>query len=235
MSAAAQRTSRTEFPRRHAPLCRALVVSSLEESSPDRSLQRLRSTNSPSSSGNRSRAPQRPQRHVRFGGPKSNGLSKRPKSSKDVGRQNGPIFEIEPPARVSSSECGITQHARQVNSRAMSEQPNQDRVAALLKDALDGDLVHIDELRRASQEQLQLAGQALGGELTFGRMTVLRVLRDWRDGKLQTNKFIGGLCSCSLAPFRKSGRPMDGGLTFRPNPSTSTTPMMRTSTKSSSN
>ena len=66
----------------------------------------------------------------------------------------------------------------------MSEQPNQDRVVALLKDALDGDLAHIDDLRRASQKQLHLDGQALGGELTFGRMTVLRVLGDWRDGKL---------------------------------------------------
>jgi len=71
----------------------------------------------------------------------------------------------------------------------MSEQPNQDRVVTLLKDALDGDLRHIDGLRRASQEQLHLAGQALGGELTFGRMTVLRVLRDWRDGKL-TNEQV---------------------------------------------
>ena len=54
----------------------------------------------------------------------------------------------------------------------------------LLRDALDGDVVHIDELRRASQEQLHLAGQALGGELRFGRATVLRVLRDWRARKL---------------------------------------------------
>jgi hypothetical protein len=66
----------------------------------------------------------------------------------------------------------------------MSQQPNQDRVVTLLKDALDGDLGHIDELRRASQEQLHLAGQALGGELTFGRTTVLRVLTDWRAEKL---------------------------------------------------
>ena len=66
----------------------------------------------------------------------------------------------------------------------MNQQPGQDRVLELLRDALDGDVVHIDELRQASQEQLHLAGQALGGELRFGRVTVLRVLRDWRARKL---------------------------------------------------
>jgi hypothetical protein len=71
----------------------------------------------------------------------------------------------------------------------VNQQLDEDRVLKLLTDALEGDLAHIDELRRASQEQLHLAGQALGGKLTFGRMTVLRVLRDWRDGKL-TNEQV---------------------------------------------
>jgi hypothetical protein len=66
----------------------------------------------------------------------------------------------------------------------VNDQPSQDRVVALLSDALNGDASQIDELRRASQEQLHQAGQALGGELTFGRPTVLRILREWRDGQL---------------------------------------------------
>ncbi len=66
----------------------------------------------------------------------------------------------------------------------LNEQPSQDRVVALLSAALEGDVSQIDELRRASQEQLHLAGRALGGELSFGRMTVLRVLKDWSARKL---------------------------------------------------
>lgn len=66
----------------------------------------------------------------------------------------------------------------------MNEQQSQDRVIALLRDALEGDVTHIDELRRASQEQVYQAGQILGGQLTFGRAAVMRVLRDWRDRKL---------------------------------------------------
>jgi hypothetical protein len=66
----------------------------------------------------------------------------------------------------------------------MDEQPSQDRVVALLGEALEGDVAHIDELHRASPEQLHLAGQALGGQLMFGRASVLRVLRDWRARKL---------------------------------------------------
>jgi hypothetical protein len=66
----------------------------------------------------------------------------------------------------------------------MNEQPSQDRVVALLSAALEGDAAHIDELRKASREQLYLGGQALGGQLTFGRATVMRVLSDWRAQKL---------------------------------------------------
>ena len=45
---------------------------------------------------------------------------------------------------------------------------------------MNGDATRIDELRLASKKQLDSAGQALGGELSFGRDTCLRVLRDWR-------------------------------------------------------
>lgn len=41
-----------------------------------------------------------------------------------------------------------------------------------------------EELRKVSHEQLHSAGQALGGALTFGRPAVLRVLHDWRAGRL---------------------------------------------------
>lgn len=66
----------------------------------------------------------------------------------------------------------------------MSEPPSQDRVVQLLLEAIDGEVANIDELRRAPQEQVHQAGQELGGELTFGRATVLRVLQDWRAGRL---------------------------------------------------
>jgi hypothetical protein len=66
----------------------------------------------------------------------------------------------------------------------MSKDISQVRVLDLVKEALEGNATHIDELRLASHEQLQLAGQALGGQLRFGRPTVLRVLKDWRDGRL---------------------------------------------------
>ena len=90
----------------------------------------------------------------------------------------------------------------------------------LLRDALDGDVVHIDELRRASQEQLQAAGQALGGHLTFGRPTVLRILRDWRDGNLTDDHvrcwallmFVGAFPDdCRPQGWRpdRSGQPID--------------------------
>ena len=66
----------------------------------------------------------------------------------------------------------------------MSKPLNQDRVVALLGEALEGDGAHIDELRKASKEQLRLAGQVLGGQLAIGRPAVLRVLRDWHTRKL---------------------------------------------------
>jgi hypothetical protein len=66
----------------------------------------------------------------------------------------------------------------------MNEEPSQDRVVVLLTEALEGEAAHIDELRRASQDQLHLAGQALGGQLMFGRHFVLLVLSDWRARKL---------------------------------------------------
>jgi hypothetical protein len=66
----------------------------------------------------------------------------------------------------------------------MAEELSQDRVVALLNEALAGDIAQIGELRHASHEQLRLACQALEGELTFGRPTVRRVLTDWRDRKV---------------------------------------------------
>lgn len=66
----------------------------------------------------------------------------------------------------------------------MNDRPSQDRIVVLLSDALNGDVSQIDELRHASQEQLHTAGEALGRQLRFGRPTVLRVLREWRDGQL---------------------------------------------------
>lgn len=66
----------------------------------------------------------------------------------------------------------------------MSEDISQVRVVGLVKEALEGNATHIDELRRVSHEQLHLAGQALGSQLSFGRPTALRVLKDWRDGRL---------------------------------------------------
>jgi hypothetical protein len=66
----------------------------------------------------------------------------------------------------------------------MSKDLSQVRVRELVNEALAGNATHIEELRRASHEQLHLAGQALGGQLSFGRPTLLRVLKDWRDGRL---------------------------------------------------
>jgi hypothetical protein len=65
----------------------------------------------------------------------------------------------------------------------LTEELNAD-VVALLRDALDGDATRIEQLRKASQEQLHSAGHALGGALTFGRPAVLRVLHDWRAGRV---------------------------------------------------
>jgi hypothetical protein len=66
----------------------------------------------------------------------------------------------------------------------MSNDISQGRVLELVEQSLEGDATEINELRRASHEQLNLAGQALGDQLSFGRPTVLRVLKDWRDGRL---------------------------------------------------
>jgi hypothetical protein len=66
----------------------------------------------------------------------------------------------------------------------VNQQLDEDRVLKLLTDALKGDVDHIDELCRASQEQINLAGKALGGHLTFGCATVIRVLKDRRARKL---------------------------------------------------
>jgi hypothetical protein len=64
------------------------------------------------------------------------------------------------------------------------ERPSQQRVSQLLAEALDGNARNIDELRAATREQLDIAGKALGGEPAVGRSSVLRILRDWRDGAL---------------------------------------------------
>jgi hypothetical protein len=64
------------------------------------------------------------------------------------------------------------------------ESPSQLRVSELLAEALAGDASNIGELRAATREQIELAGKALGGEPLVGRPSVLRVLRDWRDGAL---------------------------------------------------
>lgn len=66
----------------------------------------------------------------------------------------------------------------------MIEQPSPVAVVALLRDALDGDATRIEELRKTTPRQLQAAGVELGGELSFGRPTVLRVLHDWRAGRI---------------------------------------------------
>jgi len=58
------------------------------------------------------------------------------------------------------------------------------RVIQLLDQTLKGDATGIDELRPATQTRLHEAGQALGGQLGFGRATTLRVLEDWRAGRL---------------------------------------------------
>ncbi len=66
----------------------------------------------------------------------------------------------------------------------MSELQSQERVVQLLREAVDGQVANIDELRGASQQQLQRAGQAVGDDLAVGRAAVLRVLHDWRAGLL---------------------------------------------------
>jgi hypothetical protein len=75
-----------------------------------------------------------------------------------------------------------------------------DRVALLLQKALNGDASTINELRGVSQAALKAAGEQLGGRLSFGRPTVLRVLMDWRAGRVTEEQvrswallmFIGG-------------------------------------------
>lgn len=101
----------------------------------------------------------------------------------------------------------------------MNDQPSQDRVVALLSDTINGDISQIDELRRASQAQLHQAGEALGGQLTFGRPTVLRILREWRDGQLTDDQvrcwallmFYGGFPDDCRPPGarRGPGQPID--------------------------
>ncbi len=59
-----------------------------------------------------------------------------------------------------------------------------DRVAQLLRKALEGDASTVDELRGVSQADLRAASEQLGGKPSFGRPTVLRVLGDWRDGRV---------------------------------------------------
>ena len=60
----------------------------------------------------------------------------------------------------------------------------RNRVAALLRRALEGDASTVDELRSVSQADLKIAGDQLGGQLEFGRSTVVRVLMDWREGRV---------------------------------------------------
>src|SRR5256885_10966354 len=64
----------------------------------------------------------------------------------------------------------------------VSELQSQERVVQLLREAIDGQVANIDELRGASQQQLQRAGQAVGDDLAVGRAAVLRLLHDWRAG-----------------------------------------------------
>jgi hypothetical protein len=66
----------------------------------------------------------------------------------------------------------------------VSEILDQDRTVALLSEALNGDAARINELRQASQQQLHLAGQALGGHLRLARTSVLRVVKEWHASGL---------------------------------------------------
>jgi hypothetical protein len=66
----------------------------------------------------------------------------------------------------------------------VSEILDLDRTVALLSEALNGDAARINELRHASQQQLHLAGQALGGHLRLARTSVLRVVKEWHASGL---------------------------------------------------
>ena len=96
--------------------------------------------------------------------------------------------------------------------------PSQERVSELLGEALEGNARNIDELRAATREQLHLAGKALGGELSVGRPSVLRVLRDWRHGAVTAEQvhwwalllFVGAFPQ-EWSPFgwrSRGGRPL---------------------------
>jgi hypothetical protein len=89
----------------------------------------------------------------------------------------------------------------------VTDLPSDDRVVVLLHDAINGKASQIDELRRAPQEQLHKAGQALGGQLTFGRPTVLQILRDWRDGQLTDDQVRCWALLMFHGAFPDDGRP----------------------------
>ena len=83
---------------------------------------------------------------------------------------------------VDRNEEGVLAGTVDRLKAAMSERLSQERVEQLLREAIDGQVANIDELRIASQQQVHRAGQAVGGDLAVGRMAVLRVLHDWRAG-----------------------------------------------------
>jgi hypothetical protein len=65
-----------------------------------------------------------------------------------------------------------------------NEVGRQDPYVRALSAVLAGDASRILELRSASHDRLLTAAEALGSHLRFGRSTVLRILKDWRVGKI---------------------------------------------------
>jgi len=134
-------------------------------------------------------------------------LTKRPETSQRI--TGPPTFDRAAPSSVLDRL-----------KASMSEPLDQNHVVALLRETLEGDGARIDELRRASQDQLGLAGQALGGQLTFGRATVLRILRDWRARRLTDEQvrwwallMFAGAFPDDWTPYgwrlRQPGQPLD--------------------------
>ena len=85
----------------------------------------------------------------------------------------------------------------------MDSNERQLEIVQLLRSALEGDASAMDKLRTASQPELLTAGQTLGGRLTFGRPTILRVLTEWRSGRVRTHQ----VQSWALLMFM--GEPLD--------------------------
>jgi len=104
---------------------------------------------------------------------------------------------------VPKASVTVEKGTRQVvfNRGGLNQRPSQDRVLALLKDALAGEVAHIAELRGASQEQLQLAAQSIDTELVLQRSSVLRVLRDWRAQRVNDEQVRWWALLMSIGAF----------------------------------